>query len=112
MSCISAFMSSSGLEGAAGLVEDAVAGMAQAVLGEVPNRQAARSDDGARVGLLEACQHLQERRLAGTVWSAESDALAIADLPRHVIDELPVSERLGEVRKLNQGSVGAGGTSA
>ena len=78
------------------LLPQRAAGVMEAVLREVADRQAGRLDDEPPVGLVDARQHLQECRLAGTVRAAESDTLAVVDLPVDGIEEHAVAERLGQ----------------
>ncbi len=63
------------------LFEQRAAGVQQAVLRQVADREARRLDDEAGVGLLQPGQHLEKGRLAGAVRPAQADALAIVDLP-------------------------------
>src|SRR5262249_3776640 len=46
----------------------------------------AREDDRARVGLVEAGDQVEERRLAGAVRPDQPDDLAGLDVERHVVD--------------------------
>src|SRR4029077_15322612 len=46
----------------------------------------------AALGLIPPGDHAQQRRLAGAVRAAQADALAIGDLPRHVVEEHTVAE--------------------
>src|SRR5262249_46248136 len=80
---------------------DAAAGVLQAVLWQVPDGQRRGREDGARIGLVQPRHHAQQRRLAGAVRSAQTDALAIGDLPRDVVEQHAIAEGLGQVRKLN-----------
>ena len=52
-------------------------------------------------GLVGAGQHLEQRRLAGAVRSAQSDTIPVTDLPGDAIEERAVSEGLGEFAELN-----------
>ena len=89
------------LKRAAGFLEDRAARVRQPVLRQVADRQVGRLDDRARVRLVEAGEHLQQRGLAGAVRAAQADAVAVRDLPRDVVDQGAVAERFGEVGKLD-----------
>src|SRR5688572_488505 len=90
------------LEGEAGLFVQRAAAVAQTVLRQVADRQAGRFDDQAAVGFLEPGEHLEQRRLAGAVRAAQTDALAIVDLPADVVEENAIAERFGEGNELDQ----------
>ena len=85
------------LEGAAGFLEDRAAAVRQAVLRQVADRQRVGLVDDAGVGLVDAGQHLEQRGLAGAVRAAQADAIAVADLPRDVVEQGAVAEGFGEV---------------
>ena len=55
----------------------------------------------AAVGLLLAGDHLEERRLAGAVRPDHADDAAGRERERHVLDEQPVAEALGDVIRLD-----------
>ena len=61
--------------------------MGEAVLRQVAERQRIRLLDDAGVGLVEAREHLEQRRLAGPVRAAQADAVAVADLPGDVLEK-------------------------
>ena len=63
-------------------VDEAAAGVLQAVLRQVADRQARGPDDRAAVGLVEAGQHPQQRGLAGAVRAAQADTVPVGDLSR------------------------------
>ena len=84
-------------EGARRFVEERPAAVREAVLREVADRQRRGLEDGARVGLVEARHHLEQRRLAGAVGAAQADAFAVGDLPRDVVEEDPIAERLRQL---------------
>ena len=89
------------LEGQHRLVEEGAPAVIQPVLRQVADGQVRRPEDLSFVRLLEACQHPQQRRLAGAVRAAEPDTLAPPDLPRHVVEQHAFAERLAQRRKLN-----------
>ncbi len=95
--CISAFMASSSPKAMRRLLEHRPPRVGQAVLRQVADGQGRRLEDRARVRLVEAGHHAQQRRLARAVRPAEADALAVGDLPGDVVEENAVAERLGEV---------------
>ena len=72
-------------------------GVGQAILWQIPNRQPRWLHDSARIGFLESPQDLQQRGLPGAVRAAQADTLAVADLPRHVIEQGAVAEGLREI---------------
>ena len=90
------------LKGAAGLLEHGATRMGEAVLREVADRQVRRRDNRARVGFLVSGQHPEQCCLAGAVGAAEADTVAVADLPRHTIEQNPITKRFCEVGKLDQ----------
>ena len=57
--------------------------------------------DLALVRLVEAGEHAQQRRLAGAVGTAQADAIAIADLPRDVIEQHAIGELFVELLELD-----------
>ena len=77
------------------LLEDGVTRVTQAVLRQVADGQRVRLEHGARIGLVDAGHHLEQRGLAGAVRSAQADAFAIGDLPRDVVEQDAVAEGLG-----------------
>ena len=83
-------------ERARSLVEHAAAGVVQPVLRQIADGERGRREDGSRVGLVEARHHLEQRRLAGPVRSAQADPFLVGDLPRDAIEQYAVAERLGE----------------
>ena len=91
------------LEGAARFLEHRPARVGQAVLRQVADGEARRFDDGARVRVLEAGQHLEQGGLAGAVRAAEADTVAVPDLPGDVFEQRADPEGLGDVGELNQG---------
>ena len=82
------------IEGRAGFFENGAARVRQAVLREISHGQRVGLDDGAAVGLVEPGEHLEQRGLAGAVRAAQPDALAIRDLPRDVLEQDAIAERL------------------
>ncbi len=88
------------LEREARFVFDAAAAVRQAVLRQVAKRQRVGFLDEARVGLVEAGQHLQQRGLAGAVGPAQADAIAVADLPGDMLQQGLFAEGLGDVLQL------------
>jgi hypothetical protein len=89
------------LKGAARLFEHAAPRMRQPVLRQVSDGENRRSNDAARIGLFEAGKDFQQCGLARTIGSAQPDPIAVINLPRDVIEEDAVAERLGEIGKLN-----------
>ena len=85
------------LERARCFFEQGPPGVRQAVLGQVSDRQCGRLEDGARVRLVHAGHHLQQRGLAGTVRTAQPDPFAISDLPGDVVEQNAVAEGFGEL---------------
>jgi hypothetical protein len=83
------------------LFEHGAARMREAVLRKIPDGEGRRFQDGAGVGLVETGHHAQQRRLARAVRSAQSDALAVGDLPRHMVEKHTVAEGLGEFLELD-----------
>ena len=49
------------------------------------------------IGLVDAGHHAEQRRLARAVRPAQADALPVGDLPRDVVEEHAIAERLGQV---------------
>ena len=47
---------------------------------------------GPRSGFVEAGQHPEKRRLAGAVRAAETDAIAVRNGPRHVVEQDALAE--------------------
>ena len=90
-----------GLEGQTGFFEQRPSRVGEAVLRQVPHAEAGRLDDEPGVGLLEAGEHLQQRRLAGAVGSAQADPLAIVDLPAHRVEQHAIAEGLGQGGELD-----------
>ena len=64
--------------------------------GRYPTDRPDGFDDIAAVRLFEARQHLEQGRLAGAVGSAESDALAIVDLPADRVEQDAIAKGLAE----------------
>ena len=62
------------------------------LLRQVAYRALAVARHGARGGRLLADQHLQHRRLAGSVLADESDAVLGVDQKRNVPEQVPASE--------------------
>ena len=85
-----------GLEGEPSLFAKGAAGVMEPVLRQIANRHSRRLDHQAGVRLVEAGQHLEQRRLAGAVRAAEADALAVVDLPVDGVEQHAIAERLGE----------------
>ena len=78
------------------LGEDGAAGVLQAVLRQVAEGQRRWPDHLAAVGFVEPGEDPQQRGLAGAVGPAQADPIAVADVPRHVIEEHALAEALGE----------------
>ena len=89
------------LEGEAGLVDHSPPAVREAVLWQVTNRQRVRPDDLSLVWLIEAGEHTQQRGLPGAIGPAQPDAVAIANLPRDVVQQHAVSELFQELLQLN-----------
>src|SRR5688572_454535 len=85
------------LEGAAGFLEDGTARVREAVLRQISDRQIRGTDDRSRIRLVDRREHLEQRGLAGAIWPAQTDTFAVADLPRHVVEQRAVAETLGQV---------------
>ena len=83
------------------LVDERPARVLEAVLRQIADRQPRGLDDVAAVGLVEAGEHAQQRRLAGAVRAAQADAVAVGDLPGDVVEQDAFAERLGEAGELN-----------
>ena len=75
-------------------VDERAAGMVEAILREIPDGRRGRLDDQALVGVVEPGQDAQERGLAGSVRSAQADAVAVADLPGDVFEQHAFAEGL------------------
>jgi hypothetical protein len=88
-------------KGEACLLEDGAAGVHQAVLRQIADGQIGGLDDVAAVAFLEPGEHLEQRRLAGAVGTAERNALAVVNLPGHPVEQDALAERLGERRELD-----------
>jgi hypothetical protein len=70
-----------------GLVGERLARVRDALLRQVAGGVGARADDLAGVGVDEAEDDLQQRRLAGAVGADDRDALVVADAQRQVAEE-------------------------
>jgi hypothetical protein len=81
----------------------------QAVLREIPDREACGLDDVAGVGLVDARQHPEQGGLAGAVRPAQAHALAVVDLPGDRVEKHAIAERLGEAGELDHQRPGCGG---
>ena len=99
--CISAFIASSGAKARRRLLEHRAPAVLEAVLGQIADGQSRRLDDGAAVGLVQARQHPEQRRLARAVGPAQADALAIVDLPGDRVEQHAVAERLRQGGQLD-----------
>src|SRR5262249_53077696 len=60
--------------------------------------------DLARVRLLEAGEHAEERRLARPVRAREADAVALLHVPRHVLEQHAVAVALGQAKDVDHAS--------
>src|SRR5262249_42803098 len=78
-------------------VDERAPAVREAILREVTYRQRGRLEDRARIRLVEARHHPQQRRLAGAIRAAQADALAIGDLPGDVVEEHTIAERLRQL---------------
>ena len=74
-----------------------VTAVRQPILRQVADREAVRLDDDARVRLLEAGEHLEQRGLARAVRAAQPDALLVIDLPGDVVEQDALAERLAQL---------------
>src|SRR5688572_20047615 len=81
------------------------AAVSQAILRQVANREIGRLDHAARVRLVEAGEHLEERCLSGAVRTAEAYTIAVANLPGDVVEQGAVAKRFGEFGKLDHVSI-------
>ena len=91
------------LEGEARFLDDGAARVGQAILRQVTDGQPGRLGDQAAVGLFQPRHHLQQRGLAGSVRTRETDAIAIVDLPADGVQEDAAAERFGERGELDHG---------
>ena len=84
-------------------VEDALVVVLEVVLLEDAEAHAAGDGDPPRVGLLEAREHLDERRFPRAVGPGEAVALAGIELHRDVLEEDLGTEAFGEVFEQDHG---------
>src|SRR5688572_12276672 len=82
--------------------------MREAVLGEVADGEGGWPDDAAGIGLVEAAEHLQQRRFSGAVGAAQADTISVADLPGDTIEQRPVAEGFRQFGKLDHGWLSVG----
>jgi len=68
------------LKRAARFLEHRAARVRQSILREIADGEIRRLDDAARVGLVEAPEHPEERRLARAVWAAGPTRSPVGDL--------------------------------
>jgi hypothetical protein len=90
-----------GLEREAGLLEQGAPAVDEPVLRQVSDREAGRLDDLTGVRLVEAGEHLEQRRLAGAVRAAQPDALSVIDLPGDFVEKNAVAEGFRELGQLD-----------
>jgi hypothetical protein len=90
------------LKGERGLGGERPPVVLEAVLRQVPDGQIRRPDDRAAVGLVEPREHPEQRGFAGTIRPGQTHALAVGDLPGHVVEQDAFAEGLGEGLELNQ----------
>ena len=95
------------VEGAGGLLEHRAPGVRQAVLRQVADGQRGRLQDRARIRLVEARHHLEERGLARAVGAAQADPFTHVDLPRDVVEQHAIAEGFCEVEELDHYSPSA-----
>ncbi len=88
-------------KGEGGLIDERASGVFEAVLRQVADGEAGRSDDEAPIGLVEPGENPQQGRLARAVWAAEADAVAVSDRPRDVVEEYPFAEGLSQAGELD-----------
>jgi hypothetical protein len=84
------------LEGEDDLVVDRTAVVDDAVLGEVADGRVRGHADRSGVGLLEAREHAEQRRLARAVGARQSDPVPLLDVPRDVLEEDLLAVTLGQ----------------
>ena len=89
------------LEGEPGLLAQRAAGVMEAVLRQVADRQRGGLDDQAAVRLVEAGEHLEQGGLAGAVRAAQADPFAVVDLPVDRVEQDTVAKRLAECGELD-----------
>ncbi len=97
-------------EGHRRFVDQRPAAVVEPVLRQVADGEAARGDDLAGIGLVDAGQHPEQGGLAGPVRAAQADPFPVADLPGDVVEEDAVAEGLVELRELDHGAAGGLGT--
>ena len=88
------------LEREARFVLHGAAAVRQPVLRQVAECQRIGLLDESVIGLVEPRKHLEQCGLAGAVRPAQADAIAVADLPRDVLEERFLAERFGDVLQL------------
>jgi hypothetical protein len=82
-------------------LEQRAAGMHQAVLRQVADREGSGFQHAAAVRFVQPRHDAKEGRLSGPIWSAQTHPLARRDLPRHTVEQDALAECLGELEKLN-----------
>ncbi len=81
---------------------DRLDAVAPGVAGAVDRSRPAVDADLARVGPIGAREHLDQRRLAGTVVAQQADDLAAAKIERHVVDRAHATEADAHAAHLDQ----------
>ena len=77
---------------------------ASASIGRAKRVRSPAEEDLALVGLIDAGDAFDQRRLAGAVVAEERDDLAGIDVPAHVVDGDQAAEALGEIADGEDGS--------
>ena len=90
-----------GLEGEARFVNNRTAAMHEAVLRQVSNRQGVGADDLSFIGLIESGQHPEQRCFSGAIRPAQSHTIAVANLPRDVVEQDASAELFVELTKVD-----------
>ncbi len=82
------------------LVDERPAAVFEAVLREVPDGEVGRRDHLACVGLVEARQDLQQRRLASPVGATQPDTVTRVQLPGDIVEQHTIGKGLAESHQL------------